>query len=414
MIPSSVSASSLTTSRLCKARYKAENIDYVRGWDKPAAKLGTTLHSALEMYVKEVYVDHRSLPSPITLASIFELLFLKEYGIEGDPEIKATGLAMCARWSEKEPTHMMGREILSLEEKKFILIETSAGPIKLNYILDRFDRIGPNRYEVIDYKSSFFNETERSMRSLLQVFIYALAKYIEHSDAELMLVTFDMLRYKPVTIEVTKEEARQAFATVCNLIEDILATDENNPPETINKSCNFCVRKTGCKTLQKNINVGGLFSLDLQGQIDLRTELELKIKGLKALQTELDELVEESLGKSLMTELETGKSRAHFVVPRKNEIKNIPLIARKLGLDEFLRFGKVDITQEQFKKLLKEEKLDSVTKAELEALLESGYSDPKLKFENTRNDDVTAAIAPDLTGKLKAAEPAAPIPGLED
>jgi RecB family exonuclease len=84
--------------------------------------------------------------------------------------LKEAGLAMCEKWSEREIWHMTdGRIVLSLEEKKFLFIETSAGPIKLNYILDRFDKIGENKYEIVDYKSSIHNEKANSMRQLLQL-----------------------------------------------------------------------------------------------------------------------------------------------------------------------------------------------------------------------------------------------------
>lgn len=417
MLPKSVSATALTTAKLCRARYKAENIEYARGWGSPAGLLGSTIHSALEDYVGEVYVDGKHGPSPRALESLFEIHFLKNFGVEGDPKLKEAGLEMCERWSAKEEFHMAGRKVLTREVKEHIFIETPHGTIKLNYILDRFDEIGPDEYEIIDYKSSFFNETVDSLMRLLQPKIYALAMFIKYPNAKKMLVTFDMLRYKPVTVEITKDEARSAFQEIYDIVQMILDTPDDAPYEDleqINKSCNFCIRKANCKALQKNIEVGGLYSLDLQGQIDLRTEIELKVKGLKALQDELEGVIEESMGKELMTELPTGRSRAFFTVPATNKITSLDTARKIVGDEVFFTYGETKMTLAQFDKMCKDPNISDDQREQLKGLKSKEFGDPRLKFENTRTDEQKAAIAPDLTGQLTAAAPAAPILGLED
>lgn len=416
MIPNSVSATSLTTARLCPARYMAENIIYGRGMDNPAALLGTTIHSALELYVNEVYVQRSKASSADLLRDYFELYFIKNFGSGGDDTFRESGLEMCERWAAEEAQHMAGREVISLEQKKFIMLDTSAGPIKLNYILDRFDRVGPNRYEIIDYKSSIKNIRENELRTLLQPKIYVLAMFIEHPEAESMSVIFDMLRYqKTGPVEFSKDEARAVFDEVLDIIETkILAVSADDPPEVLNNSCNYCVRKASCATLQRNVDAGGLFSLDLTGQIDLRTELELKMKGMKALQKELDGVIEASLGESHMAELSTGHSRAFFTTKRKNVIKSVSRAVEIVGRELFDRYGKTDITLAEYKKMIKDPSLSPEQRDALTDLLVVEYADPKLNFENERGEVQTGLIAPDLTGKLVAAAPRGPILGLED
>lgn len=416
MIPASVSATSLTTALQCPARYAAEHITYARGMDNPAALLGTSMHSALELYVDEVYVQRIKSPSAELLSDYFELFFMKNFGGGGDESLKDAGLEMCARWSSDEAQHMAGREVVSLEQKKHIMIQTSAGPIKLNYILDRFDRVGEKEFEIIDYKSSIKNIRERELLTLLQPRIYALAMFIEHPYAEAMHVTFDMLRYqKTGPVEFTKEQARQTFDEILDIIETkIIAVSADDPPEILNNACNFCVRKTSCKTLQKNVDAGGLFSLDLHGQIDLRTELELKMKGMSALQKELDAVIETSLGEAHMLELSTGRSRAYFNTRKNNVIASVPKAINIVGRDTFDRYGKTTITLAEFNKMRKDESLTPEQRDALTDLLTVKYSDPKLNFENERSEEQVGQIAPDLTGKLTPAAPREPILGLED
>jgi hypothetical protein len=229
-----------------------------------------------------------------------------------------------------------------------------------------------------------------------------------------MLVTYDMLRYDLSTIEITKDEARAKFIEICQIIEDIIATPEGNAPETLNLSCNYCIRKAGCATLRKNVNVGGLFSLDLPGQIDLRTELEMKIKGMQALVKDLDEVIEETLGKDLKMEMDTPSSRAYFTTAQNNKIKSIDQTRKIVGEEIFSRYGKTTITLDQFKKLLKDPALTDEQREQLKAQQIKEYGDPKLKYENRRNDLQNNVIAPPVpAGALVAAAPQAPILGLD-
>jgi hypothetical protein len=175
------------------------------------------------------------------------------------------------------------------------------------------------------------------------------------------------------------------------------------------------VRKASCKTLQKNIDVGGLFSLDIAGQIDLRTQVELQINGLRSLQNQLDNVIEETLGKDLKLELATPNSRAYFVTPRKNLIRGG---ARKvidiIGSNVFMDFGKTEITLAMFEKLLKSEGIiTDEQKAELRELKYKEYGDPSLRYENTRSDEQSAILAPDVTKALAPAAPLEPIVGLD-
>lgn len=418
MRPKSVSATSLTTARGCLSRYYAENIEYARGFDNPHGKLGGVVHSALQDYVQRVYIDKVEQPSAESLATLYELHYMKAFGVPVDGDLLwEAGKEMMERWSDRETEHFTNRTPITLEQKKFFMLQTTAGDLKVNYILDRFDQIGPAEdgvYAVIDYKSQFKNLNERELRKLLQPNLYALAMFLEMPHIKELQVTFDMLRYDLITIVITKDEARQTMKDMVETIQLILDTPDDNVPETLNTACNYCIRKATCKTLLKNIEVGGLFSLDLNGQVDLITEIELKMKGMKALKDELETVVEETLGQEQTTELFTGRSRAHFTVRGQNTITSVDEVRRIVGDPLFFRYGKTDIGIGQFDKLRKDPTLTDEQREALAPLKRKGYADPKLNFENNRSEADTAAVAPELTGNLAPAVARAPIVGLED
>lgn len=415
MIPKSVSATSLTTARECLKRFWAENIEFARGWTNDPARNGSCCHSALQRYVDEVYLKKTHAPDAARLSDYYELFFLQEFGISDEfANLREAGMEMMEKWSAREAEHFAGRTVINLEEKTALYIESSIGPIKLNYILDRFDTVGPNRYEIIDYKSQHKNVTTRTiLKDYMQPDIYALAKYIEHPDAESMFVTFDMLRYDLVTIEITKERSRAFFADICKTIEEIIATDAQDAPETLNKSCNYCIRKAGCATLQRNIDVGGLFSLTLEEQIDLRTQIDLQVKGLTALTGELDSVVEETLGKDLKMELKTPSSRAYFTTGQENKIRDFNEVEQIVGTETFFRYGKKTMTLKEFDKMVKDPLLTDDQRTALKALKEKKWKDPKINYENTRGEEASAVLAPDVAGKLAPAQPRQPILGLD-
>lgn len=419
MIPNSVSATSLETARTCLARYVAENIEYARSWQNNAAALGSAFHDAAERYVDMVYVKKTHEPSAERLAELFEMVFPKWIPFDNAEHDKflETGLAFCATWSERESGYMDdGRTIISLEQKKSFDISTSVGPIKCNYILDRLDKIGPGVYEIVDYKTSIKNERPATIRRKLQPWIYACSVFIEYPDAERVLITFDMIRYDRVTIEVTKSEAREFYESVLlnTLEEKIIPTPQDDPPETLNLSCNYCIRKATCKTLQKNIDVGGIFSLDLQQQIDLRTEIELKLKGMNQLIKDLDEVVETALGQELTLELSTGRSRAYFTTKANNKIASLAVVESIVGSELFARYAKTTLTLEQHKKLIKDPALTDDQREQLKAQVIKEYGEPRLNYENERSDSQNEAIAQRLPqGPLVAASAPAPILGLD-
>src|SRR3954467_5007859 len=152
MRPKSISASSLNVADLCLARYKAEHIDRGRGMSGNAASLGTSVHGALEMYVKNCIME-TTFPQTINqLLEFFRISYMTYFSSDLETEEYLDGVQMLKAWHKR--TDFSQFTVVSTEVKTSFPVPTTIGPLPFNYIWDRFDQIGPREYRVVDYKTN--------------------------------------------------------------------------------------------------------------------------------------------------------------------------------------------------------------------------------------------------------------------
>lgn len=414
MIPASISATSLENARNCMSMFHAQNIKYARSIDNDAARNGTTVHFALEVFVTKVFVEKSMTYDPQFLHDLYDMKYLDLFGklgVAGD-ELWESGHKMLNTWLTRHGLDD-GRTVFSTEEKRTILIPTESGAsVKLNFVIDRLDRINDMAWEVIDYKSSNFNIKSGSLKQKLQAIIYALAVYYEHPEAETVKVTFEMLKYAQSSVYFTKDEVKVGYISIKHTLEKIIAADENNLPETINASCGFCVRKATCKALQKNIEVGGLFALTLEEQIDLRTQLELQRSGMSGLMKELDKVIEVAIGSQGKLELDTGTSKAYFRTTKERTVTSPERIRDIVGEEIFDQYGRLEIPLGELDKMLKDPRITDEQREQIDRYIQKGYTEPSLNYKNKRDEQASQLFAPPVAGKLTPAATRAPIPGL--
>lgn len=387
MIPKTLSASALRTASLCLARYKAENIDYTpRTGDSTPANNGTALHAALENYVREVYIDKTKTPSLDYLVALYEAAYLKVFDVVVVDEIVyADGVEMLEKWYAR--TDLSAVDILSLETKHRFPLRTSMGEIPFSYIFDRLDLFeegGRKILRVTDYKSIRANMTPDGLRGNLQARFYDLMIRIqakkEGIEYDEIHIIFDLLRHDSVGVIFDREDAEDTFKMLQDSAERILAAPDDNPPETLNSECQFCVRKASCATLQRNIAGGGLFTIpDVATAAAMRADVEAQVKGLNALQKELDEFLLAYGENNDVTQFETNSHRVKLFASGRRTITDTRAATKILGPDLMAEISRIGITE--IDKLIKDDKLTDEQKTEISKLIHKKFGNLGVKVE---------------------------------
>jgi hypothetical protein len=378
MKPRTLSASAIGVAEKCLLRYKAEQIDRVPDIDKDAARAGSAVHGALELFVTMVYINKTHQRELKLLIELYGMSFLKTFGyLDHTSEIYVEGVEMLDKWYERD--HLANRQVLSCEIKKSFPIKTSIGDIPFNYILDRFDKLSGDRvYGVVDYKSNRWGIRPGDLLGKIQPRAYALAMQLEYPDAEKIWVEFDMLRHDgPVGIVFTKEDNRETLRYLRKKAQEIVDADPDKLQPKLNNECRFCVAKATCPALRANLTGGGIFSVT--NRVDLRAQLEFQKAGLEALITELDdqfmtEAQQEDIftfdGDTYKLEIGPGQSRRELDSTR---VKTV------IGEELWSKYGSDSMTMAAFDKLLKSEDITSEQKAKLKLLVRSKPGNAKVK-----------------------------------
>lgn len=309
MKPYSLSASAIQVAQGCLARYHAEYILRGRGMQNSAASVGTICHGVLENVLRAIYI--RKDPD----AEWTEEYFLKVLGVEYEKELGTDqsrpeyedAKSLVLRWmrNPEQKKKLDSCRIVSLEAKNNFPVKTTAGTIPFNYIMDRLDQTGPKSWRVVDYKSNRIALTPQQLHKKPQARLYALAVQILHKDAEEIWVEFDFLRHGPVGTKFTREDNVETWKMLRSEAQRIVDTPESRPPETLNKECNWCVRKASCKTLQKNVGAGGIFSQDIETLAKQYAVLKYAMDGQKALMDEIEMILLATAAEHDVLEIDT-------------------------------------------------------------------------------------------------------------
>jgi len=371
----------MQTAEACLARYNAENIEYGRGASSTAASLGTAVHGALELYVKSVYIEQTAEPTLKYLLDLFRMSFMTTFNtVELVGEDYDDGVQMLKDWHKR--TDFNFRKVVSCEVKTSFPIPTSIGDIPFNYTWDRFDQTRPTEYRVVDYKTIRWGFAPGDLRKKIQARAYALAAQIQHPDATKIWVEFDLLRHDgPIGIVFTRDDNIATWKFLKTMAQKIVDTDEKDIVETVNPTCNFCVRKTSCKALLANVKVGGVFSItDVRDVIDHRAKLEYQRKAISSALTELDEHLL-TLAKA-EDEFEYASSDNKLTVTVSSRRSVDPdMAAMVLPDDVFRKYGGRSFTMGAVDKLLKGDEIDEQQKKQLRALIFQKQGEPSIKVE---------------------------------
>jgi hypothetical protein len=351
------------------------------------------------LYVQKVYLEKSMEPSVELLLEFFKLSYVKTFG-NSDFRSKnyKDGVKMLTAWFER--TSFEGFEVISTEKKKNfpipVMIDGVKDSIPFNYVLDRFDRLGETKYRVVDYKTNIMPLSPSDLRDKPQARCYALAMQIEHKDATQIWVEFDMLRHDgPVGVTYTREdnvetwkwikaEAQRIIDTPTTRIDK--QTGEEVPaklPETLNPECNFCIRKTTCETVTRNIENGGVLSLGMPGIADRRAMLENQKKAAAAAIEEIDRVLlaeakvaDVDLIKGDDYDLAVGVSKRRGVDAERlvMVLADSPNLIRKYT-------GGATITMRDYDALLSDPELTEDQRRHVSGLVSTRYGEPSIRVK---------------------------------
>jgi hypothetical protein len=382
MIPRTISASSLDTADKCLARWKASSFDRGTGFANPAAKLGTTLHAALEAYTSPKMIQDDIWDVTILL-EFYHIAFLQVWGAEEALDWYKQGKEILLKWHDRPDMYsdihdvkIISREIKNTFDVPYI--DPADGAKKVvpcNYIIDRLDEIDDGCYRVVDYKSQRSPLTPEQLKAKMQPRLYALAIQIEYPQAKEIWVQFDFLRYDRVGIMFNRQDNIDTWNMIKKALQRIVDTPESNVPETLNDDCRYCPRKFTCQTLQRNIMVGGLFSLDIDQLASLYYQAKGQADALKSAAEEIEQALLAHAANTDQLEFDTEgfgvkvKAFSRRVVDR-------DMIAKILGPEIMKEYGRINVGD--LDAIRKDPRVSSVQASMLDKAVSKVTSEPSI------------------------------------
>jgi hypothetical protein len=309
MNPATVSASSLIAWLECHAKWVAQYFNGAREPSGKAAALGTVCHEVMEHWVKLGHhqVDWPDIESMMKAARpLYDHAYHKLFS-DGDRYME--GLKLVRDWLER--TDWSIRKVLHAEEKKRFSLQVRKNAMGeweeqlVTYIFDRVDERTDEPYdgdiEVVDYKSYARPVSPEELKQRPQSRIYALAAQLEYPNAKRIWVTFDLLRFGQVSIVFSKEENRETYRWLREVVLSIWEADEATAAaeEELGEGCRYCVRRSVCGALASNLDAGGLLGILGPDDIGAAMEMQAKLSGqlvgvtaqLKEVDTYLDQFI---------------------------------------------------------------------------------------------------------------------------
>lgn len=295
------SASSFKTYEACPARWEATYTG-TRPPELPGAPAmkGTVCHYALEYFIKAMM--HLTGDTFDTKLKVLTGFARYEYDrlFKSDDSHWSDCVDMLETWLRNTPReYWEDRMVLSTEKKMTFNLATNDGVKPFTYICDRVDSLtlpdGRDVIEVVDYKSYRDGTKADKMKGDLQVKAYAIAMMMEYKEQfdtpsgntlAGITVTLDLLRHGRTSVFFSREECLDAWRDLKAMANTILADED--PQETINEECMYCVRRMACATIREHAVHGGAMSFtNMDAAADAYFYVSAIMKALKANQDDL-------------------------------------------------------------------------------------------------------------------------------
>jgi len=379
MIPKSLSASSILVSESCMARWKVENFLKTPQQSSEPAGIGTSVHFALEHFVRDVYLEEKIKWDEVKhLKAYYDIGYVDTFNsADFDTDAYRDGAALVAKWYDQNKEGLPNK-VLTCEVKENFEIKTSVGMIPFNFIWDRADQIDDETYEVVDYKSLRASVRPDELKEKIQPRAYALAAQIKWPHAQKIWVTFDMLRYGPVGTVFTRDENASTYRYLRRSAERIIAADEDTVEETINAECKWCIRKTQCETLQASIAGGTVHGLGIEELAERKERISNQVLALKYAEEELDKALVTYAEKEELFEFEAGEFQVN-ITSRAMRKPNSNAIIKIIGPELSSKYGNMTMTN--IDKLMRSGELNDDQVKRIQNEVNVTYSSPSAKVK---------------------------------
>lgn len=379
-----LSATSADVYEKCPARWK---VTYTgdRAQDvgnTSAADIGTACHEALEHFVlMRSFSDDNKGPTLQDLLGLFDAAYWKLFT---DRARYDEGVEMVSNWHAR--MDWTGRTVLSTEVKDHFDLPTSLGPLKVNYIWDRCDRLDDGTIDVVDIKTVSQPVQPGDLKDRIQPRLYALAAQIKYPQAPQIRVTYDLLRFDQVGTVFTRDDNVATWKYLRSLAERIIA--DTSAKERLNPDCRWCIRRGVCDSLRKHIAVGGALALDdVQVAIDRRRELVDLKAGVSRVLDDIDDFIIDWARENETTSFDTGETTMEITARATRNI-DAERVAKVIGPDLVARYG--DLKMAAVDKLLKGGELSDDQKTELRGLITRSFGSASVKTKARPVHEVNA------------------------
>lgn len=393
--PRSLSATALETAVACPASWVATY--YERGEDEKGipALLGTACHGAIEDFTRRAHIEKKILPIWSELYALWQMHYQLNIPNESrSKELFNDGEEMLSNWWKRDkfganPEGLELPQIISLEQKNSYPIQTSAGEIPFNYIYDRCDLIegtleNPEVVEVVDIKTVRMPIRADDLEHKFQARCYALMAQISYPNAKRIWITFDLLRYGPVSRAFSREENIATWKRIKAIAEELIAIPEDadlSEYEKLNSNCHFCIRKLSCKALRSNAAAGGMASLSsIEEAMRVRLRLASQIKANSALLRDIDKFILSIAEEEEQTEFQYDGIDMQIGVTSRREIDS-GRVLEVVGAEIFSLYGGADITLKQVDALLKDERLSDTQRQQINSLFYRKVGNPYIRVK---------------------------------
>ena len=375
----SLSATALERAIECPASFKVHHVDYAADEQGEAAAIGTAVHGALEQYVVQAVLGGSVPCNLASITSMYGQSYLDTFGtLDPRADTFTDGLTMVKKWHAR--TEFTGFEVLLVEVKEEFPVPLPDGSsVPFRYKWDRFDRIEPGIYRVVDYKTIRAALTTEQLRRKLQAQCYALAAQIRHrTDIKRIIVEFDLLRYDTVGVVFTRDEIIDIWHMLKAKAAALYAEDDDHPTENINPGCRWCLRKAGCESLQSNSAAGGIESIHTIAEVvDLRHTLEAQRLGLEALIADLDDRLLRQAEVAEVDTIEGTHAVADLSASWRRKVLDNKMITDILGPQLAAEYGNFTVTK--IDQMMRDPRITDDSKRLIQKVVKKAPGDIKVK-----------------------------------
>lgn len=294
----SISYSKLNSFLRCPKQYKLQNIDKAQGAWSMWSIQGSVTHKLLEKLASD--------PKKENIAK-FGNEIISEAKFPVEQVLRA--IEDVTNWFDM---FKFQNEIIGTEKWFSIVVDNS---YRLNGIMDRVDRHPDGTIEVIDYKTGFFQYTDKQLIESTQLDVYTIAAS-EIYKADKIMVTYENINGKPgnSTYSVARHnsEIEAAKLRVSAYIENFKQTLRDNQfNANVGPHCRFCAFNKICDDFKGYLAWNEMTpEMSIEDLLKLYDKAKAQERYSKQVSWAVRERIGEHLGVGQITEIELDGIRA--------------------------------------------------------------------------------------------------------